>query len=131
MTLWSYLNQYMCLSYFQTEPKRGIFARLYRLTRSPMLIESDEEWVLSFWVGHLTLICTLIFACDNIILLYIFSLSHLGSLLCVAKLLNICLLLKSLFECSGSIAYLLKSTPNVIEINGVWLQLCGNFILSR
>ena len=29
--------------YFQTEPKRGIFARLYRLTRSPMLIESDEE----------------------------------------------------------------------------------------
>jgi len=29
--------------YFQTEPKRGIFARLYRLTRSPLLIESDEE----------------------------------------------------------------------------------------
>jgi len=29
--------------YFQTEPKRGIFARLYRLTREPLLIESSEE----------------------------------------------------------------------------------------
>merc|ERR1712038_194673 len=29
--------------YFQTEPKRGIFSRLYRLTREPMLIESGEE----------------------------------------------------------------------------------------
>lgn len=29
--------------YFQTEPKRGIFSRLYRLTREPLLIESSEE----------------------------------------------------------------------------------------
>ena len=29
--------------YFQTEPKRGIFARLHRLTTAPLLIESDEE----------------------------------------------------------------------------------------